>query len=214
MRQKKNVRSAKVKKTTTKNKMKKGNTALTLTEKMERDFRDAPANIVAQYRKDITVAKQQEDKLKVELKKADTLKKALETKITILAAKKPGATNKKQLANAKKMQVQLSKAISDFTGKLELIKELGRTLSAKQAIFAALGKQLAKLEKELTIKARNAAKAKSAPKTKKAVAKKTKSAPTPAMEEETQTKSSVMHDETETDTTVEATNETEMETVE
>lgn len=199
MRQKKKVRSVKAKKSVIKNKAKKTTTALSLTDKMEKDFRETPAKIVALYQKDIAVSKQQETKLKNELQKAEVLKKALQSKIAALSSKKLTSASKKQLNSTKKMQVQLTKAISDFSVKLEAIKKLVRTLTEKQALFSALGKQLAKLEKELMMKARQAEKAKAAKakkvKAKKTSAKKSKAAPVMQQEEANEFDSSPVEDE-------------------
>ena len=169
MSRKKNTRSASGKKTQSKAKT----TTLSLTEKLEKDFRDAPAKLVSEYRKEIAVLKQQEIKLKTELKKAHMLQKALKTKHAALSAKKLTATAKKQLTTAKKVQAELIKATKDFTAKLDQIKNQIKTLSDKQAKYTVIGKQCAILQKQLTKKA---VKTKSAVKTSKKSAKKTKSA--------------------------------------
>jgi len=151
MPRKKTMRSAKGTKMTAKNK-KTTKAALPLTDRMEKDFRSAPARIAAEYRKEVVILKQQEFKLKTELKKAAILQKALKTKHTVLSTKKT-ATAKKQLTAMKKVQIQLTKAVKDSMKKLEQIQKLCKIKAEKQAKFTAISKQLGKLEKELSKKA-------------------------------------------------------------
>jgi len=165
MARKKMTRTAKGSKMSAKKKTTKAVLPLTVT--MEKDFRSAPAKIAAEYRNEVAILKQQDGKLKAELKKAQLVQKAL----AALTGKNTAAA-KKQLATVKKTQVALIKAVKESTKQLEQIKKLGKAKTEKHQLFTAIGRQLSKLEKELSQKKPAAtAKAKPAKKTRKTSAK-------------------------------------------
>jgi hypothetical protein len=147
MPRKKMVRSAKGKKAQVKRQPKM---VANTVEQMEKDFRKAPAKLIAQYRIEIATLKQQEVKLKAEIKKAQILEKAVKNKHSLLVAKKASPTTKKQIVSAKKIHGELKKSITEFTAKVAKIQKLHAAHAAKQAKFSAIAKQLIALEKELS----------------------------------------------------------------
>lgn len=168
MPRKKMMRSVKGKKmqAKTNTKMKKAH-VLSLAEKLEKDFRNAPAEIVAQYRKEAVVLKKHETKLSAELKKAQALEKTLKNKHKILHSKQLTPAAKKRLAKDEKVLTQLSKAMKVVADQLAEIKLLGSKLSAKQALYTAIQKELAQFEKQFSKKTAQVTKAKPATKMKK-----------------------------------------------
>lgn len=156
----------------------KTKTTATLTTNLERDFRDIPAKLAAQCKKEWTALAQQEKKLKSELKKAQAQKKSGKKQQLVLTAKSkknPTAASKKQLAAMKQTQDKNTKAITALATELAQIKQQTKAASQQQAKFAALNKHIAQFEKSWAQKTRKAAKPATA--TRKRAAKKT--APTP-----------------------------------
>jgi hypothetical protein len=173
MARKKAKKIATTKKTAVKSQPKKA--ANHLANTLEKDFRDIPAKLVAQLRKDVATLAQQEKKLKVELKKADAQKKVSKNKHAVLAVKakkKPSATSKKLMNVAKMAHDKTLKTIQDLTKQLEPIKAEMKATAAKQAKFTAIVTQLNQFEKQWALKAKKAVKA--APKATKKTTKKQK----------------------------------------
>ncbi|MDR3477326.1 MAG: hypothetical protein P4M14_04775 [Gammaproteobacteria bacterium] len=175
MARKKAKKITNTKKTAVKSQPKKA--ANHLANTLEKDFRDIPAKLIAQLRKEVATLAQQEKKLKVELKKADAQKKASKTKhaaLTLKAKKKPSATSKKLMNLAKMTHDKTLKTIQDLTKQLDQIKAETKTVATKQAKFAAIATQLNQFEKQWALKAKKATKI--APKARKKTTRKQKTA--------------------------------------
>lgn len=132
------------------------NKALTLAEKMTHEFRGMPAQMVAQFKKDIAALKQKEVKLVNDLKKALAQKKWIHDKNNSLAAKAKGAvsaTVKKAIQAGKKAYAQGTQLVDSLTAQLEHTKTHSKALIQSQAKIAILSKELARLEKKLSTKA-------------------------------------------------------------
>ena len=177
MPQKKTAKRAKMKKTAPKRQA--NNSLLALAEKIEKEFRQIPTKLAQLYRRDLMAQKEQESKLKAEIKKAEASQKLALKKQADLMKAKPSKSTKKQLATAKKSNEQATKMIKLLTQQLTQAAKNSAMLLAKQNKFTALGKELVKLEKQLATKAATIVKAK------KATATKGKSAK-PAMAKQTQ----------------------------
>jgi chromosome segregation ATPase len=155
-----------MKKTTTR----KGSAKTTGTSTLgtlEKNFRATPAKIIAQFRKEIAGSKQQQKKLQVALKKAQTQKQTSTKQITTLSAKKPSTTTKKQLATHKKNLGTHGKTIADLTKQLAHLKQTTSGLTLGQGKYSALNKHLSALDKEWKAKALTAKSATKAKKTTK-----------------------------------------------
>ncbi|MHB1947644.1 MAG: hypothetical protein ACYCQI_05975 [Gammaproteobacteria bacterium] len=157
----KSVVKSKGKKTAVKTKRQAKMGGLALADSIEKDFLHVPAKLAAIYKKDLGAAKQQETKLKADLKKAEAINKIIKQKCDILTGKTT-ATAKKQLAAAKKTFVNSNKFISHLVAEIAKASKLSQLLAHKHAKYTTLGKELAKLSKQLDAKPVKAA----APKTK------------------------------------------------
>lgn len=144
---------------------------LSLVESIEKDFLHVPAKLAGLYKKDLIQVKQQEKKLKADIKDAEAQKKTIQHKCTILSEKNTAAA-KKQLAKAKKLLVNSNKLIATLTSELAKVEKHAHTLAQKQTKYSLLGKELIKLAKELDAKVTKAV----APKQRKKSAKKAKAA--------------------------------------
>ncbi|HSW69881.1 MAG TPA: hypothetical protein VLI69_07015 [Gammaproteobacteria bacterium] len=129
------------------------NNILSLAEKVEKEFRQLPSRLAKLYRQELMAQKAQESKFKNELKKAQISQNAAQAKQENLLKLNPTKSNKKQLAAAKKSNEQANKNIKMLTAKLDQITKQANMLLAKQTKYLTLNKELAKLEKELTVKA-------------------------------------------------------------
>jgi hypothetical protein len=170
------VKTAKVKKLAIKRQVKTA--ASGLADSLEKSFREIPAKIIAQTRKELSTIKQQEAKLKTEQKKAQAQKKITKTKHMALTAKaksKPSPTTKKQLVSAKQAFDKVSKTIAGIDANLAVVKKQVDTLSKKNAKFTALSKQISSFDKEWERKGKTPKKSKSTkPATKSTSAAKTR----------------------------------------
>jgi superfamily II DNA helicase RecQ len=120
-----------------------------LTESLEKSFRDIPEKIAVQAQKDIASQKLKEAKLQSSLQKMQKQQKALKSKQAQLAAKdKLTPAGKKQLKVSTKASALLNKSITDILKQIDLAKEDVKVLSNKQAKYTALKKEILKLEKE------------------------------------------------------------------
>lgn len=169
MRQKKTA-TRKTKKTASK--AKSQHNMLASAAKLEKEFHTMPAKIASSYRSELMTVKQQETKLKTELKKVQANQATSQKKLSTLKSKTQTAKTKKLMAAAKKIQDRANKSAKDLATKLTQINKTLMALDGKQATFTALGKMLAQLEKQVAKKTMKATKIKSAPK--KAKAKRTK----------------------------------------
>jgi hypothetical protein len=165
----KRVVRSKVKKAASKAK----NSGLALIATMQKEFKATPTKIAALYRKESAALKLQEKKMLAELKKIQAKAKKVNVKQSKLTSKST-ATAKKQLAVLKKNQDKLNKVVSELTVKLAQVKNLINMMNDKQTAYAALGKELAKIEKQI-------ATTKPAKPAQKKTAKKMKAAKLPAM---------------------------------
>ena len=171
-----------VKKTSTKKSTVKRtpNPAKSLSQAMEKEFRDIPARLIAQCQKDASALNRQEKKIKSEVKKAEAQKKIAKNKQVILQAKMKknnNATNKKQFNANKQDQDKILKAISSLQQQLNTIKAQSKSLSSQQSKYAAIAKLVMQFDKQWEAKARQANK--TATKARKKPSKNTKwSAPT------------------------------------
>ena len=132
----------------------------TLTETLEKNFRDTPAKLLTQCRKELSGLKQQEKKLQSELKKAQAQKKTTQKQSITLAAKhksKPNATSKKQLAAQKQTIEKFIKTIAGLVTQLNTLKLAAKTLTQKLNKQTAIHKLLTAFEKQWEIKTRKAA---------------------------------------------------------
>ncbi len=122
-----------------------------LTESLEKSFREIPAKIAVQTQKDIIALKQQEAKLQSSLQKMQKQQKTITTKQSSLASKdKLTTAAKKQLKVSKKASDVLNKAIANILKQIDQNRQQGKSLSEKQAKYVAIKKQIIKLEKEWT----------------------------------------------------------------
>jgi hypothetical protein len=179
MSRKKVIKKPTAKKATTTNAKRPAKKAVsTGTDSVEKNFRDTPAKLIAQFGKELSGLKQQDKKLQSELKKAQAQKKTSQKQSVTLAAKhkaKPNATIKKQLATQKVTIEKITKIIAGVTAQINVLKLATKALTQKQNKQTAIHKLLTAFEKQWEIKARQAA----APKPRKKAAKKS-SASTPA----------------------------------
>jgi len=120
-----------------------------LSEKMEKDFREIPTKIAAQYKNDLTVLKKQESKLKEDLKKAQLNNKLLKKKAAELtSSKSTSASAKKALVTSKKALDTSNKTIKDLTEQLSKLKLNHNLLSNNHKKFTLITKQLSQLDKQ------------------------------------------------------------------
>ena len=148
MRQKKIVIRTKTKK----NMPAKRATALSIADKMEKDFKEMPAKLIAQFKNEIDALKKQEAKLKTELNKAENQHKIIKKKHDILANAKSKVTaaSKKRTVVAKKAFDLATNGVKVLTTKMDQVKNAWKTIAKKQTTFVNLNNALKKLEKELT----------------------------------------------------------------
>ncbi len=162
------VVKSKAKKTASKRPTK--NVGMVSTSAMEKEFKSMPAKLAAQYRKEALTAKLQEKKLSADLKKAQVLNKAILVKQTKTGTKAT-PTAKKQLATIKKTLSKSNSSITQLSTQIGKVKKTIAALAQKQVKFSTIGKELAKLNKQLDIEALARAE------NKEKVAKKTPSIP-------------------------------------
>jgi hypothetical protein len=149
MPKKKIVKPTKMKKTTAKTTTRQN--VLSLAEKVEKEFRQIPMKLAKLYRQETAALKQQEKKLKADLKNAQATQKAAQKKQAALTSS-VSKTSKKQLAAMKKTIAEATNTIKMLTKQLAQIAKTAAPLLAKQTKYTALNKELAKLDKELTAK--------------------------------------------------------------
>lgn len=147
MPKKKSAKQAKMKKPAAKPQKQKG--VLILAEKVEKEFRQLPAKLVKLYRQELMIQKQQESKLKVDVKKTKALQKDAQKKQAVLAKARITQSSKKQLLTAKKADSNAEKTLKMLNLKLNQMGKKGEMLRAKQAKFTLLGSELTRLEKQL-----------------------------------------------------------------
>lgn len=151
MARKKMKQTAKTKTKTKNTKRKVRFLASTVIESLEKSFKAMPAQIATQCRKELAKLKPQEKKLMNDLKKAQAQNKFIKDKQASLAAKST-ATAKKQLAATKKSLATSNTVVSTLLEECEQVKKMSRSIAQKQEKFIALGKELAKIEKQLDMK--------------------------------------------------------------
>jgi septal ring factor EnvC (AmiA/AmiB activator) len=181
MPQKKSAKRVKMKKTTTKTRTSHQG-VLSLAEKVEKEFRQIPTKLAKLYRQEVMSLKQQENKLKAELKQVAVLHSTAQKKHAKLAAEKMTTTTKKQLVNAKKTMAQATKTMKDLANNLAKTSKSIAALVAKQTKYTALNAELAKLEKKLAAEMKKSVKAPKNSVKKAKVTKAKKSKATPAVE--------------------------------
>ena len=165
MSRKKTTRRVKTKKPAVKHTLQKG--VLTLAEKVEKEFRQLPAKLAKLYRQELMIQKQQQARLKTDMKKAANQQKSALKKQAVIQKSKTTTTSRKQLATAQKARAVAEKTIKILTAKLHENTKHCAMLLTQQNKFTLLGKELIKFEKQLAAKA--------TAKTKKPAAKRTAS---------------------------------------
>jgi len=158
MQKKKIAKRAKMKKSPAKSRTTQQG-VLSLAEKVEKEFHQIPMKLAKLYRQELMTLKQQETKLKDDLKKTQVLQKFTQKKQTELLKAKKTASGQKQLAAVKQTLSQAAKTTKDFARKLDQLAKNSVTLLAKKIKYTTLSKELSKLEKQLTMKANQPAKA-------------------------------------------------------
>ncbi len=134
-------------KKTVKRKNKLQSNALTLIQKMEKDFLRFPAELAKQLSKEIATNKQKENKLKKLILQLTNQLKNSENRLQ--ANSNPiGANAKKQLQAAKKAYTNNIKAKALIEKELVIISKQLQTAALKQAKFIAVGKNIQQFEKE------------------------------------------------------------------
>ncbi len=151
MQRKKNAKPVKAKN----NIKRQPKSVMTPAQVIEKEFNEAPAKLMTQFRKELTALKQQEKKLKSELKKAQVQKKVAKNKRTALVNKTKmnnTAAAKKLLNAAKQHYDQVCSLIQDLSTKCDNLKKQSSLLSEKQSKFTALSKHLKQFEKQWMMK--------------------------------------------------------------
>jgi hypothetical protein len=123
------------------------NNNLTTLQKMENDFWATPAKLAAQLNKEISVSKQNENKIKNEVKKCQQQLKSADASIKA-AAKVKTVAGKKQLVRAKKLY---KLAVQEFANLNKQCNEATKSLHQlmqKQLKLIALSKYLKQFDKE------------------------------------------------------------------
>ncbi len=118
-----------------------------LAEKTEQILLTMPRIIATQIGKDLVVQKQQENKLKLELKKWELQKKKLVEKMAALKKKNTSAA-KKQMKTTQKSLQKTQQMISFYARNLELVKKQIHSLSQKKTKYNALQAQLMSFQKD------------------------------------------------------------------
>ncbi len=121
---------------------------LMLADKIEKEFRQIPGKLARLYRQELMTQKQQELKLKAQLKKTEALENAAQKKLeTLMKTNAP----KKRLVSTRKSREQAAKTMKQLTAQLNQITKNRDTLLVKQNKYTALNRELGKLEKQLTL---------------------------------------------------------------
>src|ERR1700722_459673 len=93
---------------------------------LEKTFKEIPAKLVAQGRKELFTLKQKEKKFLAQFKKTQAQKQAFQKQISTFTAKnktKPTFTGKKQFATAKAGFAKTSKTFTTVDGQLKAIQD-------------------------------------------------------------------------------------------
>lgn len=150
------------------------NITLATAQKIEKDFVEAPARLIAQLNKEIAAAQTKENKLKNAANKIKAQVKNSEARVKAAAKAKNTSAGKKQLNVAKKAHAEIAKAQADLDKQLKEANQSLESIANKHAKFVALSKHLSQFEKEWAKKAKKlkaSKKAKIKAKTKKVTAK-------------------------------------------
>lgn len=139
------------------------------TQKIEMDFMGAPAKIIAQLNKDVTVLKQKEIKLIAAVNKIKAQVNKCETRIKSAEKAKNASARKKQLKIAKNEYSETLKAQKELIYQHKEIIELRDAASEHHNKMVALSKHLSQFDKEWAkkskqMKAEKKAKLKAKPK--------------------------------------------------
>jgi len=119
-------------------------------QQLEKDFRAIPSKLTAQSQKDLNASKQQEAKLRNELKKLQAQQKIAKEKHQNLLSKnktKPSLTARKQISAAKSTHDKISQSALRLTRQLAEVKAERETLTRHHAKCAALQSYLNQFEK-------------------------------------------------------------------
>jgi hypothetical protein len=145
-----NVTKVKAKKTINKTKTHKKAKTSSSIQSMEKEFKNMPAKLIQQLRKEATVLKKQESNINLSLKKMQKQKKLIANQQAILLAKAQGKKSesiKKQLLTIKKNNDKLNHSMTKLTSDLEKIENQLTIVSEKQAQFTYISKEVAQLDK-------------------------------------------------------------------
>jgi hypothetical protein len=162
--------AAKTKKT---NATRQPKVTLNPVQMLEKDFHETPAKLVSHSSKELATLKQQEKKLKSELKKVQSQKKIGKNKraaLIVKAKKNASATNQKLLTAAKQAYDLACKSALELTAKYNDLKSDIKTAAQNNSKFVALNKHLTQFQKMWALKTKKA----TATKTKKKAPKKSK----------------------------------------
>lgn len=118
-----------------------------LAEKTEQILLTMPRIIATQIGKDLVALKQQQNKLKIDVKKAEILKKKCLTQQVLLKKAKTAAARKQLTKNQQALQ-QTTALITMLTRSIDLVSKQELALTKKRDKYTALQAQLIRFEKE------------------------------------------------------------------
>lgn len=124
---------------------------LSLSEAMEKEFKDLPNKLAIQSQKDISKLKIQEAKLAAAIKKTEKQRKVTQHKLhamTVKNNKKPTKAGKKHLKTLTTVSREINQMLTSLGKQLSQVQKQSSTLSFKQEKFNALSKEILKLEKQ------------------------------------------------------------------
>lgn len=140
---------------------------------LEKDYLTAPAKLAAQIAKEISASRQQENKLKKAVNKAQAQVKAADARVKN-AAKVKTAAGKKQLNTAKKVHGEAVRIQATLGKQLQEVSKTLNGLFYKQDKFTTIGKYVSQFDKQWAKDSKKAsvkAKSKAKTQTKKAKSK-------------------------------------------
>jgi hypothetical protein len=150
-----NVSKVKVKKTINKTKKQKKAKTSSPIQSMEKEFKNMPAKLIQQLRKEAVILKKQESNINLSLKKIQKQKKSVTNQQTLLLAKSQGKQSgsiKKQLLVIKRNDDKINQSMTKLTSELERIQNHLSIASEKQAQFIYISKEIAQLDKRAKLK--------------------------------------------------------------
>lgn len=152
MARKKITKNTKMKKSTAKQKRNNKSNAVSLIAKMEKDFRDLPSKLIAQFQKEGLVQKTLYNKLnnslKIAQKKLDSIKTKFATLVTKSKNRPLTAAIRKQVKTIEQSYEISKKAVANLMNQIEQAKQGQTRWSDKAAQLVWLKKQIAALAKQ------------------------------------------------------------------